>query len=806
MPEDPPSGSTRLRVMIVDDIPSVRALLRLTLRSSALFDVVAEAEDGREAIELAQACQPDVVLLDLAMPVLDGLAAIPDLRRAAPHARIVVLSGFSAARMRPVAVEAGADSYVEKSHHPAELLTRLTDELTCAPPPPSSPADGAQEPTRQAMERFRLAFDSAPIGMALTDLGGRFVMVNDAAVTMTGYSREDLLGTDIRSLAHPLDADPDATGQEEILAGRIASCQVEKRYVRADGSIGWALISRSLLRDGDGTPREWVVQAVDISTFKQTAEELARSNADLSDFASVAAHDLRSPLQTISGFADLLSRCYGDQLDDRGREFLDWILKGAANMADLVNDLLAYAKAGTDEQAAVPVDLNALVGQLRSTLGADPSTVEVADLPAVLGDPGQLGLVFQNLIVNALKFVPSDREPHIRVSAERAGGAVTVVVDDNGIGIAPPDYGRLFKMFERLHRGDGYEGTGIGLAICKRIVERAGGSIWVEPAPVPPGTRFCVSLPSAEVLVPQVPAIPPDAALGLSILLVEDSDDHARLVESMLAGTREQYRIRRVTSVAQAREAIAEEPVECVLLDLSLPDSEGLETVHRVRESAPGVAVVVLTSRDDESTAVAALQQGAQDFLVKGRLGADVLARAIRYAVERKLLERRLEEQALHDPLTSLANRTLVLDRLELASVRSVRTGDRVAVVFLDLDDFKSVNDRFGHEAGDAVLIEVARRIREVIRPSDTAGRLGGDEFVVVCEAMTGVAEVEELVNRISLALEAPIRLGTHAEQVRVSVGWAFAEPGQSPAVGLRMADEAMYRNKRLHQVGAATS
>lgn len=806
--------STPIRVVLADDMPTVRALLRLTLENSEVFEVVAEAADGEQAVALADTHQPDVVLLDLAMPVLDGLAAIPQIRKCSPASRIVVLSGFAAERMAPVAIRTGADAYIEKRHRPDELVRRLVEVCHDDNQPATPGLEPVEVPDQRARERFRLAFDHAPVGMSITDLDGHFLMVNDAALAMTGYRREDLLCATIALLAHPDDADANVEEERRLLAGDIPSYQVERRYLRADGTTAWALMSRSILRDDAGRPQEFVIHSVDVSDVKRANDDLTRSNTDLAEFAAVAAHDLRSPLQAISGFADLLARLYGDQLDERGQEFVGWIVRGAASMGDLIDDLLDYTRAGTADHAEAIVDLNTLVAEVVASLGAEPPVITVEPLPSVCGNAGQLSQVFQNLLNNALKFVPEGRAPRVRVSARRDHERWTVAVDDNGIGIDPGDKDRVFAMFERLHRAEGFEGTGIGLSICKRIVERAGGHIWVESAPDGPGTRFCVSFrataPEAQAdevttgggppITVEVPVDAPIPKRGLpatlGLLLVEDSDAHARLVTLLLEQAPETYIVQRVVNLAEARGAVASAP-GCILLDLSLPDSDGLETLAEIRTAAPHIPVVVLTSRDDEALAMEAVHRGAQDYLVKGRLDGESLSRSIRYAVERWTLEARLAEQAVRDPLTGLANRTLVVDRLTMALARSARTSATTAVLYLDIDQFKPVNDRLGHEAGDRVLIEVARRLQAAVRPLDTAGRIGGDEFVIVCEGLDGPTEVQNLADRIDISFETPVTVGPDSEQVSVSIGWVVAGGGEDASMVLRRADMAMYEVKR---------
>jgi light-regulated signal transduction histidine kinase (bacteriophytochrome) len=226
-------------------------------------------------------------------------------------------------------------------------------------------------------------------------------------------------------------------------------------------------------------------------------EELKRSNEELERFAFLASHDLQQPLRTVSGFVQLLERQFGTTLDDRGREYVRHILRGTKQMGTLIDDLLAYSRVGRDDRPLAPVPLDdawdAAVEQLQASIESTGASVDRGALPVVDGDRGQLVQVFANLIGNAVKY-RGDTSPVVHAQARRVNGAWEIAVSDNGIGIAPDDHARIFEMFRRLHSDDEFEGTGVGLALAKRIVERSGGDIRVESEPGR-GSRFIVVLP-----------------------------------------------------------------------------------------------------------------------------------------------------------------------------------------------------------------------------------------------------------------------------------------------------------------------
>jgi diguanylate cyclase (GGDEF)-like protein len=279
------------------------------------------------------------------------------------------------------------------------------------------------------------------------------------------------------------------------------------------------------------------------------------------------------------------------------------------------------------------------------------------------------------------------------------------------------------------------------------------------------------------------------------VLLVEDNPGDARLVEILLAEAGTGFEVRHADTLAAAVEELDRSPSDVILLDLSLPDSSGLETVERVRMVAPEMPVVVLSGRDDEETALQALQGGAEDYLVKGRGDGELMARSIRYAIERKKAEEKLAYLAQYDPLTGLANRALFHDRLEQALARAGRDGDMIALMFVDLDRFKAVNDTLGHAGGDALLREVGRRIEGRVRNSDTVARLGGDEFAIILEGPSDAGNVARVAEDLVRSLSTPFVSSGHEVPVAASVGIAVWPPSGEDAL-LKDADAALYRAK----------
>ena len=225
--------------------------------------------------------------------------------------------------------------------------------------------------------------------------------------------------------------------------------------------------------------------------------ELERSNKELEQFAYVASHDLQEPLRMVSSYTQLLARRYEGQLDEKAQTYIEYAVDGAVRMQRLINDLLAYSRITTRGEPAQAVDAHALLGEVLRNLTAltdeSHALVSAAELPIVHADPTQLSQLLQNLISNAIKFRRAD-PPYVHLSAQDLGAEWRFAVQDNGIGIEAKYAERIFIIFQRLHTRQEYPGTGIGLAVCKRIVERHGGKIWFESEPGQ-GTTFYFTLP-----------------------------------------------------------------------------------------------------------------------------------------------------------------------------------------------------------------------------------------------------------------------------------------------------------------------
>lgn len=282
------------------------------------------------------------------------------------------------------------------------------------------------------------------------------------------------------------------------------------------------------------------------------------------------------------------------------------------------------------------------------------------------------------------------------------------------------------------------------------------------------------------------------------VLLVEDNLIDAQLIRRLLRRiTDAYYRITHVRTLNDAVLSTEDLSPDVILADLNLPDSRGTQTVSSLQNSYPDIPLVIVSAWEDEAISLRSVKAGAQDYLVKGHIDGANLHRVIRYAVERKRTELELVRLAQFDQLTSLPNRTLLRERVEHALGRATRTGAGVATLVLDMDRFKEINDMLGHEVGDKLLVEAARRVRAAVRDQDTVARLGGDEFAVILEGVSEAKEVLPVVERIMTSLEDLETIDGNEVNTSTSIGIAmYPDNGNDLSELLRAADLAMYQAK----------
>jgi diguanylate cyclase (GGDEF)-like protein len=302
-------------------------------------------------------------------------------------------------------------------------------------------------------------------------------------------------------------------------------------------------------------------------------------------------------------------------------------------------------------------------------------------------------------------------------------------------------------------------------------------------------------------------AVPANRRQPIGLLLVEDDAADARLLSESLrdVAATEPVVIRTVRTLSEALLEMQRYSFTCVLLDLNLPDGQGVHNVEALRAIDRKVAIVVLTGTDDDSVAAEAIRLGAQEYLVKGQFDGAKILRLLRHAVERNKHVHELEDQryrefhrASHDSLTGLANRELLYDRLEQSMAQAHLTGETFALCYIDLDGFKAVNDRYGHRAGDDLLIRVAQILRESVRTTDSVARVGGDEFLVLMRQFDGKLDPGPRARRLRERVMAIRQIGEHPIDLDASVGIVlYPQHGEGVEMLMERADRAMYEAKR---------
>lgn len=356
-----------------------------------------------------------------------------------------------------------------------------------------------------------LILNSAGEGIYGLDMAGQITFANPTAAKATGWTVAELAGRKEHSTLHFSSSDGTPYTEENcpicasFREGKV-QYSADEIFRRKTGPVFHAEFVRTPIVE-NGKHVGAVVLFKDISERKQAEEalasqtrELARSNAELEQFAYVASHDLQEPLRMVSNYTQLLARRYNDKLDSDAHEFIAFAVDGAIRMQGLINDLLMYSRVGTKGKKFRRMDCSNALGQaivnLRSAIEESRAIVTNDDLPIMVADEGQLVQLFQNLIANGIKFHGGD-SPRVHIAAQRQEDGWLFSVRDNGIGIDPQYAERIFIIFQRLHGHSEYPGTGIGLSICKKIVDRHGGRIWVE-SQVGQGATFFFTIPIHE--------------------------------------------------------------------------------------------------------------------------------------------------------------------------------------------------------------------------------------------------------------------------------------------------------------------
>jgi PAS domain S-box-containing protein len=347
-------------------------------------------------------------------------------------------------------------------------------------------------------ERMRLFFERQLVGMAITSPEKGWVKVNDKICEMMGYSPEELARLSWAEMTYPEDLAPDEAQFKRLLNGEIDSYTLEKRFVRKDGSIVFTNLSVGCVRRADQSV-DYVLALLEDITEQKSAEEsikklndelqlrakaLEGANQELESFSYSVSHDLRTPLRAIDGFSHILLEDYADKLDDEGKRLLNIVRDNTSRMGQLIDDILKFSRTGRLELSFTEINMEKLAHEVFEELQPSDTDsklqLEVEPIPPVTGDSAMMRQVFVNLLSNAIKFSRPRETARIKVGGSIEGNEAIYYVKDNGVGFDMQYVDKLFGVFQRLHGVTEFEGTGIGLAIVKRIITRHGGRVWAE--------------------------------------------------------------------------------------------------------------------------------------------------------------------------------------------------------------------------------------------------------------------------------------------------------------------------------------
>jgi PAS domain S-box-containing protein len=373
----------------------------------------------------------------------------------------------------------------------------------------------AEDMIRRSEERYRMLVDTMSDGLVVRDENGRISLVNDRLCRIWGASQDEIINQRMEDF---LDEANRAVFDEEIEKRKKGiDAPYEITWTKKDGQKVAAIMAPRVITDEKGDYAGSFAVVTDITERKRAEEELARqaielarSNSELEQFAYVASHDLQEPLRKIQAFGERLNAKCADAISDQGRDYLKRMQNAAKRMQVLINDLLTFSRITTRPNPAAPVNLKRVVREVLLDMDfrieQTQGRVEVGDLPVIEGDSMQMRQLFLNLIANALKFYREDAAPVVKIRSEifkdskkKTGAFCRIFVEDNGIGFEETYAERIFGVFQRLHGRGVYDGTGIGLAVCRKIVERHGGSIRANSAPGQ-GSVFTITLPFNETI------------------------------------------------------------------------------------------------------------------------------------------------------------------------------------------------------------------------------------------------------------------------------------------------------------------
>lgn len=522
---DKPMGAERrVKILLVDDTPE--NLVSLEAALSSLGEELVLANSGKEALHHVLNDDFAAILLDVRMPDMDGFEAA-ELIRSRPRSRqipILFLTGYRNEEHLFRGYDLGAVDFLFKPIVPEILRSKVAVfvELSRSNAKLVEQAETLRKQAEvlQKQElKFRSLFEAAPDAMVMCRADGEMIMVNSATETLFERQRDQLTGRNIRDLVpgwgyrlrpgwqedRGLALASSTEGGVELVAFRSSGTSFPVEISFSPWYSDNGVVITSAIRDiSERKKAEEQIRRLNASLEERVlarTQELVRSNEELQQFAYIASHDLQEPLRTVSVYAQLLAKRYQGKLEGDADQFINFIVENAERMEKLVHHLLDFSRVdarGTDFFTTVSCEtaLTDAIRNVNSLVEESGAAITCDHLPKVVGDPVQLTRLFQNLLVNSIKY-RSEEPPRIHISAEVQGPDWLISVADNGIGIEPQYAEKIFGIFRCLQPRDKTAGSGMGLAICRKIVTRHEGEIWVE-SELGQGAVFYFTLPKKE--------------------------------------------------------------------------------------------------------------------------------------------------------------------------------------------------------------------------------------------------------------------------------------------------------------------
>ncbi|MBS2007490.1 MAG: response regulator [Cyanobacteria bacterium SZAS TMP-1] len=623
---------SKMRVLLVEDSKVQLEVTKLTLESRGV-DV--ECAMTLEAA-LKRLARPgiDVVLLDLTLPDSMGIETLHRVRAATVEVPTVCLTGADDQEGALLAVMSGAQDYLVKGVVSDESIFRCLRYAI--------ERHKVEQALIRSEKRLRIILENTYDAFISMDLNWRIRDWNLQAERTFGWARGEILGRPLsvivpahlrkqyaRDVARYFSQSQDNLLRmtSELVAvhrdGHEFPIDIGIFRIKSDDDYMFCAFGRDI------TERKQLNERLERRVQERT-DELTRSNEELRQFAKIASHDLQEPLRAVQGFVNLLAENTKGKLDQDCEEFIEYILDGTARMQQLIQSVLLHSSITAEETAYASSDCNAVLEEVLANLDAsireNKAELEIDSLPTVGVERSQLVQLFQNLISNAIKY-RGTQSPRIFVGAERTVNDWLFSVRDNGIGIDSKYADKIFDMFARLHGKTKYQGTGMGLAICKKIVELHGGKIWVE-SEVGEGCIFLFTLPAARKLKRRA-----SMDNNIEILLVEDTPSDIRLTQEALKRSGLQYNLTIANDGVEAMEMLNDLKTskdkrlpDIILLDLNMPRKNGHEVLADIKadDKLRQISVVLLTVSQRDEDVMEALKLKMNYYLAKPVTAAKV--------------------------------------------------------------------------------------------------------------------------------------------------------------------------------------